>query len=362
MKLNIINNVLLEINFNVTARGDQKLTSLKKDDEEQEEIKQFIKIDRITYKEPDEEEMNKLWVDFIKGLVKDDKNESIANYDLGKAIGKEIARWRKEFLTGYTGILGKIFLDKLDSKDLKDNISSINMDNDELQDFMRSIILRLQNIEDIENKMDFTSKANRSLRDMKVQLIIINDELSSRTKCFINNLDKSKEKEEEQYDISQNMSDIRLSNKDVDRFNKVFEKNVKIKKETNINKKLKYMQIALDKIIGKKVNPYMLNINHELQKADVDVYFLLDVNASSQRKKPVFVPLYIIEVKYNSEDKLVAGDVNMKGVKAEDFEFIVNKFVQNNPEWRPKSDEPKKESKNLKDKLYKKLLKEFLDK
>jgi len=335
-KLRIIRNVVLEINFDLTMGGEAKVTAQDKktDVKDKETLKQIMKIENISYKEPNDDEMGSYWKDLVLGKKSSQSDE--VNYT--GSDESELERWRDEFLKAYLGRRGEDLIKRLRSKNIWDNYSNYHLIGKEKEELLKQIALRLSSIKDIENISDFQSKSDIALKDLKISLIIIDSELSGRTKCFLNNEDMKREKGV----VDKDSSKFFVSKKiDKEKINKAFQ-HPKFKKQTNIEIILKLVKSILDKLYGENVyNPYRIKDN-DFEKKNVKVFFITDVAEYRKKKHPVFLAGYIIKFVYD-EFGMTVKDVSIESVDLKDMVRNVKTFVSKNSEKMG----VEKESKNL---------------
>ena len=324
-KLHILKNLIIEINFDVTMSGETKLSSKDKniDMKDKESFKQIVKIENISYKEPNEEEMKSYWEDFILG--KKVKKSDEVNYT--GSDESELERWRDEFLKAYLGRKGEDIIKRLKSKNLVDNYSNFNPSGKEKEDLLRKVILRLNTINNIENISDFQSKSDIALKDLNYNLVIIDNELTGRTKCFLNNNDMKKE----DLQIDKNVLKFLVSKKlDIKKLNTIFQ-NPNFKKQTNIDIIIRLINHIFSKMYGKGVYSIYRIKDNEYEKENLKVFFIVDNESKNKKQHLVFLSDYIIAFKYD-DFGMTVENVSVKRVEREAMARIMEFFVNKNPD------------------------------
>lgn len=319
VKYRILPDVVLEINMNVLESGKSKVENPKDEEEftKKDSFKQEVKIENISYKRPDHNEMIQYWEDFVRSRKElqrgnMDNDSAKANYDFNKAVNDEYRKMRREIVRAYFGVIGLAYLKSLESEHWNDNSSSLTLSDSEANDLVRKISMRLKDIDPLENIHDFYSKTNNALKDMDYYILPIENKLTRRTICFIHNLDKKREKEYSYKDFDFSNYKVK-ANLDLEDFNNYFS-NKYFK-----GKKLSVAKEKIKKYFNKKYgeNKYSLyEVNIEtIWKKDVDIFLIKDIPHTRKTKSGSFVEPFIIMIKYRKSDDERFEKLYIKSVK-----------------------------------------------
>lgn len=305
IKMRVIPDAILEINMDILESGKSRLS--KKDDDDnfdkKEAYKQEIKIENISYKRPNRAEMQKYWNVFVKTkkeLEDGFKSGNLKNDEEVEGVWKRIFQvWKKEFIRGFFGMPGMMILKKLETEDFSGNISAISLDDSEMNELVQKIATRLKSIKSVENILDFYSKSEKVLKDIDYNLLVIENKLTRRTLCFINNLSKSREEDYsyEKFDFSNYTVNRKIN---LNHFNKYF--NNKFFKGKKVGVVLDSVKKYFDKVYGE--NLYSLfKVNVEtVWKDNIDVFFIRDNKHTLKSKSDSFVNMYVVMVKYRKTE------------------------------------------------------------
>lgn len=347
MKLHIINNFLVEIDFKIV--------------EDNEDLKKKFNIERFSYRRPNTDEMNRLWDEFIKIAKNEDNSDIVSStYSVKSALGKELQNIGREFTKAYFGNLGLILINKLESLMYKDNFIKKEIPNNVIADIVKKIKRVVDdNNKDIEDLEKFIFKVN-SVLNSYISLVPIEKDISRKTvRFFVNgeksfleyikyNIDDNNDSDNQDNTESDILKQYKIYNElDIDKFNHIFNK--KVLSDLLENKPKYKFHIYLNKAF-KTIFKKRYKSNEFLSKDNKKYFFIVDVDKLIESKDIVVVSDYILILFYDENDKV--NKLKLIKYNSDKFDEFLLQYLKKS-EWgknikKDNAEEVKKENKYIK--------------